>query len=263
MDMSFNSSRFGKLVSNEFQVNSRKMAIMLGIMLMLPVVFFTLMSFRDIRAGNEFTSIIFFLFILIFQGYITNICFSDFSTKPRTSSFILIPASGLEKYMVKFLFCMIIFPLIFLLYHYLVVGFNSIYDTASGSFDMYNWNCYTGEKETILVMLSMWFFTATAYFCGAQFFKKRSETKTFLVLMSVFVLFLILTPLFYFIVSGHWSGGSFPFLVISETMMVNEKRELFVHFFMETSNYTLHWFALFVSLYFIVISWFKFNEKTV
>ena len=263
MDISFNGSRFGKLISNEFHVNFKKMAIMLGIMLVLPVVYFTLMSVMGSRADFQSTSLIFFLVILIFQGYITNICFSEFSTKPRTSSFLLVPASGLEKYMVKCLYCIIIFPLIFLIYHYLVVKFSLIYNTDSGSFDLQRWNAGKENKEVLLSMLSTWFLAATAYFCGAQFFKKRSETKTFLIGMAILILSMILTPLFYFLVSGHWPSGNFPFMYIAERIMVNEERRTLTHFFLETDNYMQHWFTLFVSLYFMVISWFKFNEKTV
>ena len=261
MDMSFNASRFGKLITNEFQENFRKIAIMLGILFVIPVVFYGLFSFWQKTIDANITSVFFFFIILIFQGYITNICFSDFSVKPRTLSFLLVPASSLEKYATKFLYCIIIFPLIFMIYHYLVVKFNLIYngwglESFSSRVEMY-------EKESVLISLSLWFFAATAYFCGAQFFKKRSATKTFLTVMSFVILFMILTPLFYFFVSGHLPKLSVPFAVIAEVVPGGETKRLISHSFLDDSYCSAHWFSLFLSLYFIVVSWFKFNEKTV
>jgi len=261
MDMSFNASRFGKLITNEFQENFRKIAIMLGILFVIPVVYFALMFSAKFRMDSEVTAVIFFVIILIFQGYITNICFSDFSVKPRTLSFLLVPASSLEKYATKFLYCIIIFPLIFMIYHYLVVKFNLIYngwgsESFSSRVEMY-------EKESVLISLSLWFFAATAYFCGAQFFKKRSATKTFLTVMSFVILFMILTPLFYFFVSGHFPSFSAPFAMIAEVVPGGETKRLISHSFLDDSHNGAYWFTLFLSLYFIVVSWFKFNEKTV
>ena len=266
MDMSFNASRFGKLITNEFQENFRKIAIMLGILFVIPVVYFALMFSAKFRMDSEVTAVIFFVIILIFQGYITNICFSDFSVKPRTLSFLLVPASSLEKYATKFLYCIIIFPLIFMIYHYLVVKFSVVYNEwASETFGLASWNSTIEmyEKESVLNLLSMWFFTATAYFCGAQFFKKRSATKTFLTVMSSMILFAILTPLFYFFVSGHLPSSSVPFAVIAEVVTEGETKRMISHSFLEKSYYGAYWFTLFLSLYFIVVSWFKFNEKTV
>ena len=263
MDMSFNASRFGKLIANEFQVNFRKMATMLGILFVIPVVYFALMFSAKFRMDSEVTAVIFFVIILIFQGYITNICFSDFSVKPRTLSFLLVPASSLEKYATKFLYCIIVFPLIFVIYHYLVVKFSVIYN-GWGSESLLSSGIEMYEKQSVLISLSLWFFTATAYFCGAQFFKKRSATKTFLTVMSFVILFMILTPLFYFFVSGHFPRFSAPFAMIAEFVPAGgETKRVIFHSFLDESYYSAYCFSLFLSLYFMVISWFKFNEKTV
>ncbi len=267
MDTNFNMPRLGKLISNEYYVNNKKILLGLGMMLGIALAYFGIAAVSRVHAGTNFTSTLFFLLILIFQGIMINTCFSEFSSKPKTQTFLLIPASKLEKFVAKFSYCMVIFPLIFLLYHFLVVEMSFIYNGwATKVFHLTDVSGRDGASleriyrmESVTTMVTVWFFAASAFLCGAQYFKKRSHTKTVLIVLAFIILCVVIIRPFYLLASGHMPTMSVPFLYIGEFI----DGKIYSSSFIDVYHYAIHWLGLFVSLYLIVVSWVKFNEKTV
>ncbi len=262
MDTSFNISRLGKLITIEYYMNSKKILLTLGMLLGICVFYFGIAAVSRSHMDVQFTSTFFFLLLLVFQGYITNICFSEFSSKPKTISLLLVPASNLEKFMAKSVYCMLVFPLIFLLYYLFVMNMGAIYNSwITNTFHLNGSSLEGGLGIAQLyssIMLIWWFFTAACFLCGAQFFKKRAHTKTFLVVIASFILIAVLVKPIYFLVSGN-EGMGIPFLFLAEQI----DNKFYSYSFVDEYRYIGHCLTLFVSLYLVVIAWVKFNEKTV
>ncbi|MDR1370559.1 MAG: hypothetical protein LBJ72_10635 [Dysgonamonadaceae bacterium] len=265
MDTTFNIFRFGKLITNEYNVNFKKIILSLGMLLGIAFLFFGIAVISRVPVYLRFASVFFFLVILVFQGYVTGICFSEFSSKPGTLSFFLIPASKLEKFLAKISYCLIIFPLIFLLYHFLVMKMSVAYNSwATETFNLGNdafSDGITYDTDSIIAKFLIWFLVATTFLCGALFFKKHFRAKTFLALLSAFILMGVLSPVFYFFVSGHMPSMSMPFLMTMESL--NNGKEVYAYLLIENYPYCIYGLKLFIGLYLMLVSWVKFNEKTI
>lgn len=268
MNTTFDIQRFWKLVCNEYHVQLKKSLLMMGFLLGIPVIYFGIGGINHdlISLGSTFA--LFFCVILIFQGLITSVYFSEFSSKPRSISFLLTPASKIEKFAAKSLYCLVVFPALFACYCWLVLELNIIYNL---------WLCDTLELQykdpdfqrhffdlrysfpdikTMSHLISVWFFAVASFLCGAQVFKKLVHIKTFLIFFVFMFLMTFLTKLLYYFASGHSAYIYVPFFFISEKSVGN-------YSFIDDFPYFIQCLLIFTGLYLIVVSWFKFNEKTV
>ncbi len=265
MDTTFNIHRFGKLFCNEYKLNLKKLIFLLGALLGIPVLYFGFFFSMNESVQINSTITFFFLAILGSQGQITNIHFSEFSSRSHTLSYLMIPGSKLEKFASKFVCCLIVPPILFALYFCFVVKLNMVYNTwVTDAFNL-NHDILRDEKQldyffnnvpVLLMFYAICFLSAVSFLCGSLTFKKRALLKTFLgvitfVIVSGFVLWV-----FYYMVSGHTTNMLFPYVFIAEKGVRG-------YAFMVSWEYYLHFLVSFLALYLIVVSWFKFNEKTV
>ncbi|MDR3062495.1 MAG: hypothetical protein LBU57_10390 [Dysgonamonadaceae bacterium] len=240
---------------------------MIGILLGIVAIYFGINAIGQSQVDLISTAFLLGLVILVFQGLITNIYFSELSSKPQTLSMLLLPASKLEKFTTKSLYCLVIFPIIFALYYWLVLNLTVAYNSwASDVFNLPDRNVvdlmslnsvFSNKNDILFTAVSIWFFAATLFICGVQMFKKSAHIKIFLVYIAFMFLAAYLTKFFYFLISGHSSDTVvFPFLFITEKGGGS-------YSLVDDFSFYPQYLCIFIGLYLLVVSWFKFNEKTV
>lgn len=189
MNNTFDFNRFSLLVKRQW-VENKKLFLMasFGIMGILVVINSLIMMWQT-GALNESARFPFFLLALFFGGSIfANYVFKDLSDKNSSTSFLLVPASHVEKFLTGVFYAFIIFPIVFLTLFYVVdYGFvsigNNIKDGLKSS-GMKNMQLYTfimnskKIQESLGEIIGFWLIIQAFILMGAAQFEGRSYVKT-------------------------------------------------------------------------------------
>ena len=274
MNTSFNLSRFLKVLSNEWRLNSIKMLLFWGVMIIKTIIYFAFLryAYQNI-IPKEVTCALLFFVLCIAQGFYLQIYYHEFSSKTKTQALFLLPASRNETFWAKFLLGFILYPLFFLAYIFIVLKLNGIYNDWMiafknisidvGAYTYYqattflNHNDFVTGLTTKEVLFLVWLFSASAYLFGTLLFKKLATFKSLAFWFCVVTGFVLITDVTYALFSGVWPTLAIPGMAIT----TNDHRYYCV--IAEMYPKLLYGFGIFICLALTGISRIKYNEKTI
>jgi hypothetical protein len=276
MNIDFSLKRFFRFFLNNYRLNNKKDLLFLGGMFVFAGIYFAL--FRLVKEPIDLIGTIFILLVsfLIIQGVYTCMFFGEFSSKKRTMQLLTLPVSNAEAFWSKFLSCFVVFPLIFILFSILVlqisIEYNEWYMTnIAGQFlpdflpmreirEIWDNRSHFDSGGLASLFYLVPFFISISFLWGAMTFKKYAFIKS-LIFWFLFIISLWpLTIFIYFLISGHFTPLCIPFLIIREEGFGSSGIDVpFIFLYPNLFKYAIS----FVSLFLIVISRVKFNEKTI
>jgi hypothetical protein len=194
MNNTFNFNRFSLLLKRQW-IENKKLFLMASVILLgLGSVFYLLLS--NWRIGNidsGVQAVTFMTGIFIGGTLFTNYIFKDFADKNSTTSFLLTPASHLEKLLSGSFYCLIIFPIVFIALYFMMDYFfvtmaNTIHQNLSTTENLKDtqWsenvpylNQYTIEHYLALSpQIGAWFITQAFMVLGTITFSRWAYIKT-------------------------------------------------------------------------------------
>jgi len=242
MEQVLNINRFGNLLWRS-QVQNKQVYIRLSI---ICCAVFVMLGFINVVLGTGnmglYTVMINVMIVLAPVAFF-------FRRRTHTSHLyeFTLPASVLEKFLVKLLNCTLILPMIIIALSYILIGIFKVipHDAISGiaeqSYALMN-------EETIAGYWSLIVFQSV-FLCGSYFFKDSAFIKTILVLLGIlFVIFLI--ALIYVFSLFDFFSGDFQFNNIGTSVVKNENTfdkgiiKYIIYYFMPLGL----WFASFLKL---------------
>ncbi len=265
----FDIQHFTRLFINEWMVNKKRVALNWAGMLGIPLLYFSLFASMGDTVSPSGTFMFFYTIILAFQAVMINMHYSDFTSKEKTQSLLLLPASQTEKYTAKFVCGIIIYPLIAIIYLYLMMQITVRYNEwahvifGKNQPSSEDWIRYLfDDKILILSLICIWFFSSSAFLWGALTFRKWSIVKTYLFWIVFSIVLFPLTGCIYALISGHFPQSYAPLLYIGEYVDTTSS-DHFGYSLLNNYPYFLHWLGIFMGVFLMVISRIKFNEKTI
>lgn len=269
MNNTFNFNRFSMLVKRQW-IENRKLFLMASIILLgLGVVFYSFnMSFitGKVFIGDGRMVILTGSFFLI-GTFFTNYVLKDFSNKNNGTSFLLIPASHLEKMLNVIFYTFIIFPIVYWLLSYTIdftfvsIGNNilSNYNNTNGLPNIEKneiWLNASSKKDTWSksLIFGIWLVFQSSFVLGSIIFKSWAYIKTgFAGIIIFFSIYLI-------------AGISFEVLVsdLAHQVEVNSSAYLQIKPTRDSmENITLVCLKYVFTPILLLIAYFKLKEKQV
>ena len=186
MNNIFSFDRFVKVLKYDLKMRVPAIATMfLGFMLLPHVLHLFLnfgSGFREILRMELIGTMMFCIsFFAPFSIY------SAFREKHGVSSYLMIPASGLEKFASMMLVCIIIVPVVFFAGSLVVDSlFTLIFKDVYGGF--ISWQQFEAEFDLCNAIITLFSIVGAAIF-GNVLFKKKASAKTILCLLALAFLF--------------------------------------------------------------------------
>ena len=244
MNQIFNINRFGNLILRSL-VQHKQMYLRLS--LICVATFFVLCCFSSLFNSNlmqPYRILINFIIVISPTAFF-------FKKRTHTSHFFefTLPASVLEKFLTKLLYCTVIFPVYFISISFLFIGIakiipvESISSVATQTF-MIMKNDTIGQYWNLIAVQSI-------FLCGSYFFKDSVFLKTFLVFIgiSVVCLIILITVVYAFFEAA--SGPVFQTYnslylseILSDSKSVTKNMLLVIQYFIPVGL----WFASFFKL---------------
>lgn len=266
MNNTFDFNRFSLLVKRQWIENKKLFLMASVILLVLGLVFY---GFNvDLEDGYlinvEGRGVLLIGSIILVGTFFTNYIMRDFSNKNDTTSFLQVPASHIDKFLSSSFYIFIVFPIIFLLFYYLIdcsfvnIG-NSIMDNYPRKGNVvknefvfiYMMNNKTLHLDTIV---GVWVTIQSFIMVGSIYFKRWTYIKTaFTGLVLFFLIYLI-------------AGTAFEILVtdLAHQVEVNSNAYLQVKSIEDViSDITLICLKYIFTPILILIAYFKLKEKQV
>ncbi|PRX39055.1 hypothetical protein [Salegentibacter salegens] len=227
----FSGKRFLSLLRQHLLHNY--MALLLGVLVGFGISFLVIAFLQFVSGTNQSNNSV-FLIILIFGyailgGFYISSAFSSFRNKEKAQSYLMIPGSTVEKFLVEFIFYpllfLIAFPLLYILAYQMSSAFISMIRFDFIPFDLlgelnevlvfkdYSFEngvmTHTENVNSWLLWASISFSLAMAFFLGATSFKRYVFLKT---LLALVVYIGICVWIFYFLMNelewGHYQISS-------------------------------------------------------
>ena len=268
----FNFNRFFKLLKFDISFNIKKYVTFIGVLII--VLFFvdlilieSVSNYRTLENNNReyffrksSYQISFFTTFLIVITLVVTSAFPAFRKKESTTSFLLLPASTLEKYLVCFLIRIILFSFLFIVVFWIDFKLASLAYTPFGfreniiipSFGLFDF--YANEMNILdKVAIALSIFSFAAYlFANSSHFKKNVILKTLLLLgFFAYLIFLINVGLSHLFLPNEVTGF--------EVKIFNRDLEKGLN----TVQLCVYFIGVFSSLFLLPFSYFKLKEKQV
>lgn len=200
---------------------------------------------------------IYFPLILLAGGFIfTSIIFKDLDDSNKALLYLTLPASNFEKFLSKWLLCVICFPIIALtgywLFSLIAAGLSqSLFDFGTPSFNPF------GAEEWFFVKLYV--VLQSIFFIGAIVFRKYVAVKTIGSLFIIEIIFAALIFLLFRILFASEFQGLFN---IQDGGALGEPSQGFIDFMKGPAWTTAQYlFWLVMPLLFWTVTFFKLKEK--
>ena len=185
MNQTFNINRFGNLILRSLVQHKQ---IFLRLSIICVATFLVLCCFSALFNSNlmqPYRVLINFIIVISPAAFF-------FKKRTHTSHFFefTLPASVLEKFLTKLLYCTIIFPAYFISISFLFIGITkiipveSVSSVAAQTFEIIK-NETLGQYWNLIAVQSI-------FLCGSYFFKDSVFIKTFLVVMGISVVSVII-----------------------------------------------------------------------
>ena len=185
MNQTFNINRFGNLILRSLVQHKQ---IFLRLSIICVATFLVLCCFSVLFNSNlmqPYRVLINFIIVISPAAFF-------FKKRTHTSHFFefTLPASVLEKFLTKLLYCTIIFPAYFISISFLFIGITkiipveSVSSVAAQTFEIIK-NETLGQYWNLIAVQSI-------FLCGSYFFKDGVFLKTFLVITGISVVSMII-----------------------------------------------------------------------
>jgi hypothetical protein len=185
MNQTFNINRFGNLILRSLVQHKQ---IFLRLSIICVATFLVLCCFSALFNSNlmqPYRVLINFIIVISPAAFF-------FKKRTHTSHFFefTLPASVLEKFLTKLLYCTIIFPAYFISISFLFIGITkiipveSVSSVAAQTFEIIK-NDTIGQYWNLIAVQSI-------FLCGSYFFKDGVFLKTFLVITGISVVSMII-----------------------------------------------------------------------
>jgi hypothetical protein len=189
MNKIFNPARFGKLFVKHTTEHYKGYLMALGVLIGVMVLGGSFLVYMIDAPLDHSTQSGLFLVILLIAGTVyTSTIFADLGEKKKAITYLTLPATHFEKYLVAWLYSFLIFLLIYTLSFYLVALFllniKHVPGQAEGVINLF-------QKQPLQMCLIYAFLHAIAFW-GAIYFNKLHFIKTafvFFIFLGLLILF--------------------------------------------------------------------------
>ncbi|OFX53020.1 MAG: hypothetical protein A2066_15040 [Bacteroidetes bacterium GWB2_41_8] len=257
----FSPERFARLLRNDFLIHKKSYLFTLaGISIAAYALMYYAMITTKHVTINQYTG--FIVFYMVGLGVVIGTAFPALTNQNKTSSFLLLPASTLEKYLVQFLIRIVIFIPVALLIFWICahlakaslipnpeIGFDPELSISDFSFtSLFNLLYYKDIAPILLGIFSGY----SLLFAGSVYFKRFAIPKT-LIFFGIIVGVVALS----FKVFSHFF---FPVSAANSTI-----NHLIYKISSDTENIKLYFYIIFGCpwLFFLPLAYFKLKEKEV
>ena len=229
MDKSFDIKRFGQYFAYDLKSVWRENSVFLLVWCLLPVFIYMIYMFFSfvgggiptflsgelsrppmaLRAGLFVTAAILFIMVLPSKAY------GFVTEKAKGSSWLMLPASRLEKFLSMLIICLVLVPLAFFCTYLLSDALICLMDGKCGGSIISSWaninSLENTEGEIKIGANGLWFIvswvlqTSSIFLLGALLFSKTKVLKT---ILALFVLSMVLFALTVAVIELF--PGSFP-----------------------------------------------------
>ncbi len=268
MNNTFSFKRFFNVLGNECRLNNKKALLFWGGIIIIFILFCSLFYSDNKMIPRYFFLLLSFSQMCILQGFYLQFYYNEFTSKNKTQSLLLLPASGSEVFWAKFLLGFVVYPVIFSLLIFFSLkligdyndGILSQIDNMAKRNDQYTYYQVLPVDIFIkLIFLLVWLFSASAYLFGIMLFKKLAVFKSLILWFVVVVGLILVTRVVYVIFTGDWPNTAIPGFVIGGGS--NKRNEVCLLYRMYPE--ALYCLGIFICLALVFISKVKYNEKTI
>lgn len=254
MKKSLNISRMGLLFRQYFYLNGRNTLISIaaatGIVFLVNAFIFSINYSYSSNQFDQFFSRI-FLFALGGAAILwTGQAFPQFRSKIGTQSYLLTPASHLEKLVVEMIIRIGLLLIIFPLLYWVGSNFAALFMSIFSHYDYFSFSFELPEESLPIrdyaLFISLGLMVPVIVFTGATYFRKLPSVKT---IALVFVMFCVFWAFIYF---GKEILGLQNYYKEDGKLVFIDK---------ENAKVVIIVTAWVVNAYLIAISYFKLKEK--
>ena len=186
MNKTFSIQRFGRLfkkhTKEHFRNYGMSVAVLVGVML-LGASFLVYMV--EVQLDKNFQTFFFFSIMLLAGTIFTSTVFADLGERKKAITFLVLPASHLEKWLVAWVYSFLIFIIVYTMIFYVVLfaalNMHHVHEHRQFILNVF-------EKQILQMYMVYAFLHAIAFF-GAIYFEKLHFVKT------AFTFFIILAAL--------------------------------------------------------------------
>lgn len=238
-----------QLIIRNFIINKRRyLTVYLAIALTLMLVFF-IQTFSIKEVSYEAMGNIFY-FVFFLGGFIfTSNAFFELDSPAKSSFYLLIPASHLEKFIAQYLIVSVIYVIIAQISFLLVATIGA--SLACLSFDIY-FSFYDYANIAHFEYIAIYLVLQTVFFTGSLYFKNNAFFKTLLSLVVAQIGMAFITGLFAWMVFGTTNF---------ELEQTNFNGNILIFNKLEFIGKFLFWGVL--GPFFLTVAYFKLTEKEV
>ncbi len=257
MNQQFSITRFGRLFAKHTAEHYRAYLMSFLVVLGSLFIFFAFRNVMTQRPMEIRDQVMTFGFTFILTGSLfTSSVFSDLG-QPRTAiASLTLPASALEKFMVKWIYTYAIFQLIFVGSFYLALQPTQKM-TAAAAHPGEIMNLFR-EPELVNIFLAYTVLHSFTMLC-ALLFKKLHFVKTGFVILIFFVVFTMVNKLIMQGMTGRQVFSAVPFLNLG----FEEHNEYHLLSIPEESAYIFYMFAVVAAVIIWSAAYFRLKEKQV
>ena len=245
--MSFNTSRFLQLIKRDAIIYRRPILIAMAC---IPVIAIMIFYIQELTEESAFSHPFFLSWynIFLFVGGIafTSMVMWEFRTVAGRTQYLTLPASNLEKWLSRFLYTLVVYPLYIFILFYIIGSFGDVY----------------GDKTSLgifmFVSLKLYLVLHAFMYLAAIWFNNYSAPKVFFYGLAVFFICVIIISIFFRLIFFDAFDG---FLMINQDIKIepNEAFQSKVENVYMPILQSLFWWGLPIFLWFV--SYFKMKEK--
>ncbi|WP_266367105.1 hypothetical protein [Tellurirhabdus rosea] len=258
MNQTFHFHRFGLMVRRHWAehrlVYSYGMLVMAGFMLLWHAL---------VRPGDDRQPVLLVVSLMLFGGFQASVTFGMFAETGRGIAFLMVPASRFEKWLVSFLFSLLVLPVMLLLYYPITAVMLDYFREADPN-GQYPKEVFFWPDSGFKVIVSMYFGVHAYALLASLLFPRQAFIKGTALLFALFVVtFLVNTKIADWIISDPaigTVGNAFP-LLNAILVMPNQKNSFLTLELASSLRIWLHLFLAFFILALYGISYIRFTEK--
>lgn len=283
MNQVFDINRFGLLMRKHWSDNRNKYLLSLGAIASLLFLWFGFLILVEGQhaadMGMQFVT--YYVGLFLTGSFYASTLFSDLANKPKAINYLAVPASQLEKVLVSFVFCVIVFSVCYTVSFY-VVDFLMV--KLANAVGLARWEerdqpAYAFEAKQVInvfyidgnrsnpfagmaVMVLLFFAVQGAFALGSIYFPTYSFIKTTIaiLLLILFFVFLVAKVLLPLLPQGAFADGLSQF-------NLNQPNEPWGSNYIElpwwTGGVLFGFFKYVVAPVFWVAAYFRLKEKEV
>jgi len=245
--MNFSPTRFLSLIKRDWIINKKLLALLLAAFPILVYLTCYIQNKSD-HLDSGFILNWFGIYLLLGGAVFTSTVMWEFGSSPKRLQYLTIPASHLEKYLSRWVYSLIIYPMFVAIVVYIVSKLFGI-----------TWS--NEDKEMQRLLFKIYYVGHAVILMFAIWFNRFVLPKTFLSIFAVSTVFAIIMTLIGMIVFPELVNKNGFGLSMNESISI-EPNEWFKNFAEHTLFPTLQFvFWWVIPPFFWVVGYFKMTEK--